>query len=170
MHPIENIQWIDAKTLVGNAWNPNAVLMDELKILERSIIKLGWVQPILINKNNVVIDGFHRWRLAMDSSEIRSRDKGMVPCAVIDVPDDQAMIMTVRMNRAKGTHVAVRMSSLVKSLVNQYGYDPVQVAMEIGADKSEIDVLLQDNLFTARDLGKYRYSRAWIPVDKCQKE
>jgi len=165
-HPIDNVTWLRSDTLKGNAWNPNAVLMDELRLLELSIIRLGWVQPILVNKSLIVIDGFHRWRLSLDSREIKARDGGIVPCAILDVPDDEAMLMTVRMNRAKGTHVAVRMSTLVQTLVNQYGYDPEQVATEIGASRLEIDTLLQENLFSARDLGKYRYGRAWVPIDK----
>lgn len=164
-HPIENVTWIDAMKLKGNGWNPNAVLMPELKILEKSILDLGWVQPILVNPSLIIIDGFHRWRLAIDSNPINRRDGGLVPCCILDVPDHKAMIMTIRMNRAKGTHVAVRMSSVIKKLINEYKLDPVQVAEEIGADKSEIDILLQDGIFRARNLGNYRYGRAWIPTD-----
>ena len=62
--PLDNIQWLDAKSLEGNDYNPNAVFSPELKLLERSILATGWVQPVLISKDNIIIDGFHRWSLS----------------------------------------------------------------------------------------------------------
>jgi hypothetical protein len=88
-----------------------------------------------------------------------------VPCAVLDVTLPQAMMLTVRMNRAKGTHVAVRMSELVHQLVNDLGVSPAEVAAEIGATMAEVDLLLQDGVFKARKISEHRYSRAWYPAD-----
>ena len=60
LDPINNIQWILASDLNGNDYNPNVVFTPELKLLERSLLKTGWVQPILISKDKIIIDGFHR--------------------------------------------------------------------------------------------------------------
>jgi ParB-like chromosome segregation protein Spo0J len=87
-------------------------------VLERSLLLTGWVQPILITREGVIIDGFHRTRLAIESAVLKKRDAGKVPCAIIDVPRDKAMILTIRMNRAKGSHVAVRMSEIVRELID----------------------------------------------------
>ena len=65
--PISNIEWKLAKDLNPNDYNPNRVLTDEFKLLALNIIRFGWIQPILINKNNIIIDGFHRWKLCTDS-------------------------------------------------------------------------------------------------------
>ena len=54
--PIDNIQWRDSKSLEANGWNPNVVFTPELKLLERSILKCGWIQPIIINPDGMVID------------------------------------------------------------------------------------------------------------------
>ena len=111
--PISRIEWREAASLKANNYNPNCVFTPELRLLERSILLTGFVQPILITADGTIIDGFHRVMLSLDSSVLRARYSGKVPCAVLDVPRDKAMVLTIRMNRAKGSHVAVRMSEIV---------------------------------------------------------
>jgi ParB-like chromosome segregation protein Spo0J len=163
--PICNIEWRDAAALNANDYNPNIVFTPELRLLERSILLTGWIQPILCTKDGTIIDGFHRVRLAIESAALRKRYAGKVPCAVIDVPRDKAMVLTIRMNRAKGSHVAVRMSEIVHELINVHHCDPQEVAIEIGATKDEIDLLYQDGVFKKKDIENYRYGRAWYPKE-----
>ena len=126
----------------------------------------GWVQPILVAPDGTIIDGFHRWRLALDSEALRKRYSGKVPCAVLDVPRDKAMMLTIRMNRAKGSHVAVRMSEIVRELIDVHHCDPQEVAIELGATKDEIDLLYQDGIFKMKNIEGYRYSKAWYPAER----
>jgi ParB-like chromosome segregation protein Spo0J len=163
--PIANIEWREASSLNANDYNPNVVFTPELRLLERSILLAGWVQPILITKDGTIIDGFHRARLAQDSPALRKRYDGKVPCAVIDVPRDKAMILTIRMNRAKGSHVAVRMSEIVRELIDVHHCDPQEVAIEIGATKDEIDLLHQDGVFKMKNIEAWRYSKSWYPKE-----
>jgi ParB-like chromosome segregation protein Spo0J len=162
--PISKIEWHHTDSLRSNSWNPNCVLDPELRLLERSILQTGWLQPLLINRSLMVIDGFHRWSLSKVSEELKKRYGGMVPCAVLDIPDWEAMMITVRINRAKGTHVAFRMSELVSELVEKHGVDPQQVAIEMGATKDEIELLLQKDVFRVRDIQNYKFSKAWVPT------
>lgn len=166
--PIDRIEWRDASTLNANLWNPNVVFTPELRLLEYSLLEQGWIQPILINRTGLIIDGFHRWRLAQDSPRVRERWGGRVPCAVLDLPDHKAMLLTVRINRAKGTHVATRMSQLVRSLLNDFGVDPQQLAVELGATIEEVELLAQPDIFKARNLKDYKYSRAWYPAEEAR--
>lgn len=161
--PVDRVEWIEAGKLTANGWNPNVVLNRELKLLELSILESGWVQPILISKDMMVIDGFHRWRLAQDSKELMKRYEGRVPCVVMDIEPWEAMLLTVRINRAKGTHQAVRMSSLVKRVMDEFGVDPKTVAEGIGASLAEVDLLYQDSIFHEKKLKNYKYSQAWVP-------
>ena len=163
--PLNNIQWLDANLLEANDYNPNAVFSPELRLLERSILKTGWVQPVLISRDNVIIDGFHRWSLSKDSKKIREKYKGKVPCAVLEVDRGEAMVLTVRMNRAKGSHIAVRMSEMVKELIDTHKYDIDELASELGATKKEIDLLYQDGVFKARNIKNYKYAKAWVPAE-----
>ena len=100
--PIDHIQWVAATTLVANHYNPNVVHAQELALLERSILRTGWIQPILINPDRVIIDGFHRWSLATRSAAIRAKYDGQVPVATIPVDVAGAMMMTIRINRRRG--------------------------------------------------------------------
>lgn len=163
--PVDNIVWLQASELVANDYNPNHVDRRELRLLERSIMKTGWIQPLLISRDNIIIDGFHRWGLARHSELLQQRYGGRVPCAILDVSPAEAMAITVRINRAKGTHAAVEMSALVHRLVNEYAWDEQEVALEIGATLDEVQLLLQDNIFKARNIAEYQYSRAWVPEE-----
>lgn len=163
--PINQVQWMDASDLQANDYNPNAVFSPELKLLERSILRTGWVHPILVSREKIIIDGFHRWMLSRDSSAIRSKYQGKVPCIVLDVGRAEAMILTVRMNRAKGSHIAVRMNLMVKELVDTHAITMDDIAQEIGATMQEVRLLYQDGVFTAKDIANYKYSKAWIPAE-----
>lgn len=163
--PISRVEWREAATLNANDYNPNVVLTPELRLLERSILKLGWVQPVLVTEDGTIIDGFHRAMLAKTSEALRARYQGRVPCVVMKLTRAEAMITTIRINRAKGAHVALRMHEIVVELVNAHGMDPDEIAREIGAHRNEIDVLYQEGVFKARNLKDYAYSKAWIPEE-----
>ncbi|MEK6443618.1 ParB N-terminal domain-containing protein [Pseudonocardia sp. T1-2H] len=163
--PIDHVQWVPAGVLTSNSWNPNRVHKMELRLLEHSILGTGWLQPILANPEGLVIDGFHRWRLAQDSKAIRERWDGHVPVAVLNLDRPAAMLMTIRINRAKGTHVAVHMSAIVRELVEVHGLDPQEIAQEIGATLDEVQLLAQDGVFAAKGIKDWAYSPAWYPAE-----
>ena len=168
--PISSIKWINAGELKSNYWNPNRVHKQELKLLEHSLLSTGWIQPVLANKNGIIIDGFHRWRLTQDSAKVKARWGGLLPVATLDVEDDVAMAITVRINRAKGTHVAVEMNKLVHALLVQYGWTREEVAKEIGGTLQEVDLLAQDGVFAMKGIAKWAYSQAWYPAENNGKE
>lgn len=162
-HPIDSIEWVPVDDLQANSWNPNFVYTQELRLLERSILQQGWIQPILINRERLIIDGFHRASLAKTSKAVRSLTSGKVPCAVLDVSTAEAMMLTVRMNRAKGSHIAIKMHELVAELVTVHGQTPKYIAESIGATADEVELLLQDGVFKALKIEEHKYSTAWIP-------
>lgn len=164
--PVDNVIWRPSRTLNANDYNPNVVFTPELRLLEANILKLGWVQSILLSPGLRIIDGFHRWRLSMDSAPIRDRWAEEVPTSIIECSEAEAMMITIRMNRAKGTHVAVRMSAIVQSLVNDHGLTEKEVREGIGASGEEFRLLVDGGLLKHRDLGNYKYSNAWVPVER----
>lgn len=161
--PIDRIKWIQADQLEANDWNPNVVLKDEMRLLKFSLIKTGWIQPVLIDGTGVIIDGFHRWWLSLKDEDVRAAFKGWVPCAVLDISVPARMLMTVRINRAKGSHVAVKMHELVTRLFRDHGVPKDRIAREIGGSVEEVDLLLQENVFTKLDTKAHKYSMAWVP-------
>ena len=163
--PIESIIWKHWKELKSNNYNPNCCFTPELKLLERNILALGWCQPILCTSDFTIIDGFHRWMLMRESIEMQRRWGGMVPVAVLDVPRSKAMILTIRMNRAKGSHVAIRMHEMVRELIDESKMTREALALEIGATLDEIDLLYQEGVFSHKDIANYKYSKSWIPKE-----
>jgi hypothetical protein len=137
----------------------------EMNLIERSILLTGWIQPILVNKNNVIIDGFHRWTLSRLSPSLQSKYHGKVPCAVLDITDVEAMVITVRINRAKGTHLAFRMSEYVRELVEKHKIPMDKLAVDIGATFDEIQLLMKSDVFEAKDVENWAYSEAWFPAE-----
>jgi ParB-like chromosome segregation protein Spo0J len=165
LEPVENIQWIDCDKLIANHYNPNRVMNAEMNLIERSILQTGWIQPILVNKNNIIVDGFHRWTLSRLSPSLLSKYHGKVPCAVLDVSDIEAMIITVRINRAKGTHLAFRMSEYVRELVEKHKIPMDKLATDIGATFDEVQLLMRADVFEAKDVKNWAYSEAWFPAE-----
>ena len=163
--PVENIQWIDCDSLKANHYNPNRVMNAEMNLIERSILRTGWIQPILVNKNLTIIDGFHRWTLSRLSTQLREKYHGKVPCAVLDVTDAEAMVITVRINRAKGTHLAFRMSEYIKELIQTHRIPMDDLARDIGATIDEVQLLMRGDVFEAKDIENWAYSEAWFPAE-----
>lgn len=153
--PLEHIQWRDPMSLDSNEYNPNVVVSKEMDLLKLSIETQGWLQPVLITPDGIIIDGFHRVTLA--------RINGwLVPCCVLSLSDPDRMLLTVRINRAKGTHVALRMSDLVQKLLS-LGVSETYIAQQIGGTEREIEILKKGDIFKALNLEKWEYSRAWMP-------
>lgn len=164
--PLMNVEWVKAESLKANSYNPNVVFSPELRLLEYSILQTGWIQPILVSADNTIIDGFHRWRLAQDGKALQARYRGYVPVVRLPLDRPAAMLMTIRINRAKGTHVALRMSEIVHELIEEHHLDPQEIAQNIGAGLDEVRLLAQDGVFAAKDIKNYKYSKAWIPAEE----
>lgn len=167
--PLFNIQIVEAKSLKPNHWNPNRVLKAEYDLLVNNMISLGWVQPIIINKNNIIIDGFHRWRIAQDVQSIVDKYEGKVPVVVLDIDDRQAMIYTIRMNRAKGVHASNGMQAIAKILVKEYKMTEQELEYELGMSSTEVELLLSDSVLTARNSKDWKYNKAWYPIEDGKK-
>lgn len=163
--PIDRIEWVEATSLHANDYNPNVVVTPELKLLEFSLLTNGWIQPVLVDPEGNIIDGFHRWCLSRDSEACIERWGGKVPAAVIDCTRAEAMMLTIRINRAKGSHVAVRMSKVVRELIDVHGINPDEIAQGIGATRAEVDLLYQEDVFKVKDIKNAKYSNAWVPVE-----
>ena len=167
--PIDNIEWVESSKLQPNNWNPNRVLKAEFDLLVHNIQTLGWVQPIIINTNYTIIDGFHRWRISMDNRQIKEKYEGKVPVVILDIDDRQAMIYTIRMNRAKGVHASNGMQLLAKKLVNEYNMTKEQLEYELGMSSTEVELLLSDSVLTARNSKDWKYNKAWYPIEDGKK-
>lgn len=175
-HPIDNIRWVETDDLDANDYNPNVVIGPEWRLLKLSLLKQGWIQPVLVAevRDEVgeptgryrIIDGFHRSTMAKTDKDVQKAFGTQVPCAVLDISEAERKMLTVRINRAKGTHQAAKMHDLVCSLVRDHGIPIEQLMEEIGASRAEIDLLLQEDVLKKKNIENHPYSRAWGPKDK----
>lgn len=161
--PVSNIHWILADELKANSYNPNVVFDAEMNLLKLSILTNGWIQPILVNFDGEIIDGYHRHWLARYDEEIKKKYQGYCPVVKFEMSEPERMLLTVRINRAKGSHVSIKMHELITKVINEHQYSKEKVARGIGASKDEIDLLLKQNVFKKLDSEHHKYSKAWIP-------
>lgn len=188
-HPIDSIQWIESELLDANDYNPNIVARDEFRLLKHSLLTTGWLQPVLVSRTHMsdcatrnepaypnklcdcqprymIIDGFHRSTLAREDKDIITAFGTRVPCAVLNLDEAARKLLTVRINRAKGSHVATKMHELITSLHVEHGLSVSQLMTDLGAPKAEIELLLQENIFKKMEIDTFPYSRAWVPQSK----
>lgn len=164
MQPINNITWIPITELQCNDYNPNHVFKQEMKLLHTSIQRNGWLQPIIINQDKTIIDGYHRVTLIKTSKKLYQKTNGKVPCITLKLSKPEQILLTIRINRAKGTHTAYKMHEAITQLHNQYNLNPETIAKEIGAKQEEITLLLQENIFQKENITEQTtYSQAWTP-------
>ena len=165
--PISRVVWKDVDDLSANDYNPNVVYSPELRLLRFSLLRQGWIQPVLVSADGTIIDGFHRASLVKTDKEVRALTKGRVPCVVMDLDEADRKLLTIRINRAKGSHVALKMADIVKDLVNTHGLSLDEICTQIGATRDEVDLLLMENVFKAKGIDEHTpFSRAWIPAVK----
>ena len=160
--PISNVVWAPVEKLQANDYNPNVVFSDEMRLLKFSLVKYGWIQPILCTQDLVIIDGFHRATIAKTHPEVTCG--GRVPVCIMQLSEPERMLLTIRINRAKGSHIAVKMADIIHTLVNDFGMPIETICREIGADKAEVELLLMDNVFARKNITEEtQYSKAWYP-------
>jgi len=189
--PINNIRWIHTDDLRSNSWNPNHVLGPEFKLIKHSLLTNGWIQPVLVSEEvehasdcavhnepaspagpcdcapttyYEIIDGFHRSTMTKIDKDVAAMSGGRVPAAVLKLSVAERMMLTVRINRAKGSHQASLMHTLIKGLVEDHGVPIEEVCAGIGADRHEIERLMMDNVFVKLDIENHAYSQAWRPA------
>ena len=166
-HPVSNIEWVDVNALVSNDYNPNFVQDPEMKLLAFSLLQQGWIQPILVcpaeSGQYTIIDGFHRHRVVKTDKHVWALTGGKVPVCILDISEPERMLLTIRINRAKGSHAAIRMHDIVRSLVEDHAYGHKQIAESIGASREELEALMMEDVFEAKEVDRYEHSKAWLP-------
>lgn len=167
--PVYNVIPVPVEKIKPNTYNPNAVAPPEMKLLYESVKADGYTMPIVCYHDKaadhyVIVDGFHRYRIMLEHSDIYVREKGMLPVSVIDKPIDQRMASTIRHNRARGSHDVDLMSNIVKEL-HELGRSDAWIAKHLGMERDEILRLKQITGLAAlfKDV---KFGKAWRPVDE----
>jgi ParB/RepB/Spo0J family partition protein len=78
--------------------NPNKMTKEQIQSVANSIKKFGFLVPIIVNKDNVIIDGHQRLKAA----DLLGMEE--VPVVKLDVDKIDAKLLKQIMNKLKGTH------------------------------------------------------------------
>ena len=112
----------------------------------------------------VIVDGFHRYRIAREYPDILEREGGCLPVTVIDKPLDQRMASTVRHNRARGNHSVDLMANIVRELC-ELGRSDAWISRHLGMDADEILRLKQITGLAAL-FQNHSFGQAWEPLEE----
>jgi ParB-like chromosome segregation protein Spo0J len=170
--PVDFVRWVPTDQVHANDYNPNTVAPPEMELLRLSIMADGYTQPVVTNQEDdrrVVVDGFHRNRVARECPEVTERIHGYLPVVQIraEQTDRGARIAsTIRHNRARGKHHVNAMSDIVVELKSRNWTDE-RIGRELGMEPDEVLRLCQvaglAELFADDD-----FSASWDAVDASQ--
>ncbi len=162
--PVTNVMWVDIGKITPNDYNPNSVAKKEMQLLYISIKHDGYTQPIvtIYDKDKdryIIVDGFHRYYVALHYKDILEMCEGKLPVTVIDKNINDRMASTVRHNRARGKHSVDGMGNLVFSMLSN-GWNETDVCHELGMEEEEIVRLTHVTGFS-RLFENTKYRKAW---------
>ena len=160
------ISLVDNRQLKIPKWGANSILRPEKMLLKTSMIDYGWIQPMVVKKSdNTIIDGYQRYLISIDEEKFIKKYGRLVPVIYKDVDEVEAIIMHIRLNRARGIINAYALSRAVKRLIASGKYDENDLSNLFLMHDDEIDLLMSDGLLKKKNWQKYEYSRAWVPIE-----
>ena len=146
-------------------WRCNYVLKPDMDLLRVSMSEFGWIQPIIVRSEDMrIIDGSHRW-IAAGEKQFQKSHGTDVPVLLRSCDEIDAMIMHVRLNRARGEIFAKPFSRLMKKIVLSGKYSPEELEDILVMSVDEVDLMLSGGLLKQRKIPDHQYSRAWVPVE-----
>lgn len=160
-HPVNNVEWVNAKSVISNSYNPNKVAKPEMELLKHSIECDGFTQPIVVyKKDNIyeIVDGFHRSLVGRSMPSLN----GMLPIVAINPGREgkkDRIASTIRHNRARGKHNMSAMSDIVIELKRR-NWKTDRICKELGMDDDEVLRLMQINGLIEM-FSDCEYSEAW---------
>ncbi|MDC9737191.1 ParB/RepB/Spo0J family partition protein [Proteus mirabilis] len=168
--PTDCVLWIKQQQVIANDYNPNVMSPTEKRLLETSLVKDGYTQPVVVlpiqqSKNKPsqwqVVDGYHRYLLSKKNS-LNKRINGYLPITILDVEchtmADQ-MAATIRHNRARGQHQVAAMSDIVRDL-SRLGWNDQKIGDELGMSQDEV-LRLKQISGLAELFSEHDFSEAW---------
>jgi ParB-like chromosome segregation protein Spo0J len=163
---------VDIELLYANHWNPNKMPKKEMDLLGECIMTYGFLFPIVVcatqagvnfmigetefttKDGYMIIDGFHRFEKL---KQLKS-EKAMV--VVLDIPVEQAIQLTVLMNRIKGMHSVEKMATLVTLLTSSPKLEDIEVCKNLGMEAEEF-IRLRQQIGIASSYKNHEFTKSW---------
>jgi ParB family chromosome partitioning protein len=129
---------IEVGRLEPNPWNPNRMSEEMYHKLKAYVKREGLVEPIVVRPHGdgyQILGGYHRWKIA------RELGYETVPCAVVELDDRRAKILTVNLNEMKGQSVSSLLSELVHDLSQELTLEDLET--QLPYSESELKDVLE---------------------------
>lgn len=161
--PLDKIEWLHRDKIKPNNYNPNKVAPPEMNLLKRSILEDGWTQPIVLNPDRTIVDGFHRYTVSKDK-EVYEMTNGYVPTVTITPKNKSSQQMaTIRHNRARGTHGVLEMSNIITEMVKS-GLPAKEIIDRLQMEEEEIvRLLFRAGIPKSELFNDMNFSQSWEP-------
>lgn len=141
-------KWIETERLKPNPWNPNRMSPERAGKLKAEIKNAGMILPIVVRHIRAndrqeclsaleyqIIDGEHRWLIAMELG------MGFVPCIVVELDENEARIKTIQLNRLRGEDEPELLARLLRELEIEMGLE--EISARLPFDRVEIEESLE---------------------------
>ncbi len=164
--PVYGVIAVPIEKIEANTYNPNMVAPPEMALLYDSVKEDGYTMPIVCYYDEardryIIVDGFHRYRIALEYPDILEREGGCLPVSVINKTLDRRMASTIRHNRARGSHSVDLMANIVREL-HMLGRSDAWISRHLGMDADEI-LRLKQITGLAELFADGEFSEAWVP-------
>lgn len=161
-----DVHHVPLSSLRAPSWGSTYLLRPDKSLLRMSLMESGWLQPLVVRlADQMIIDGTKRWDISSSEDKFLSRHGNMVPVVYHDVDEIDAMVIHVRLNRARGNIHPVGLSAIMKKIVYSGKYDETELSSIFVMSDDEVDLLLSSGLLKKKNWEKYEYSRAWVPIE-----
>ena len=102
----------EIKDLNYAEYNPRVISKEDLKKLGESIEKYGFVEPVIINKNNTIIGGHQR----VNAAKVVGLKE--VPCVITDLSKENEKKLNLALNKIQGEWDYEKLDKVLTSLTN----------------------------------------------------
>lgn len=154
-----------------NNWNPNFVPTDIIDAIRDDIKQNGFIDPIAVQKynkklkkENVIINGEHRWRILKEMGGTE------IPAIVLDVDDNRAKALTIRLNREHGELLPNKIGDVLRSISPDRNLQLLQEMVHI--DETDLAILMDvrtnemETLLKQKENDKLKGQKVKIDSDK----
>ena len=128
---------VKLKDLIFSTYNPRKKLTpkdDEYKKIKASINEFGYVDPIIVNSNNVIVGGFQRGQVL---KELGYKEIDIVR---VDISPEKEKALNVALNKISGEWDFTKLTSLLKEIKINNEDD----FLLTGFDMAQFDALLKE--------------------------
>lgn len=118
-----------------NDYNPNEMRDTVYQFLKRSIKKRGFLQPIVVTKDGVIIDGEHRWKALKELGATE------VEIKTLNLTEAEAKSETLNFNLTKGTFDIDKLGKMLLELDAEWGKELLKENLVL--EQKQIDAAIR---------------------------